>query len=225
MSEKNYVIITAGGFGNRMGTEHPKQFLDLSGKPLLMHTINKFFTYNNNLNIILSLPDAYISFWKDLCKKHKFTIKHKVVLGGDTRFHSIKNALGEVSGNGLVAVHDGVRPLVSSNTIKQTFEAAEEHGNAVASLDIVFSIRKNESEKTVAVNRDLYKEIQTPQTFKISILKKAYEQNYENCFTDDASVVEKLGETIFLTTGNRENIKITTPADIKIAEVLLDTIV
>ena len=225
MSEKNYVIITAGGFGKRMKSELPKQFLDLSGKPLLMHTINRFYNFNNNLNIILSLPEAYITFWKDLCEKHQFTIKHKVVSGGNTRFHSIKNALGEVSGNGLVAVHDGVRPLVSSETIKKTFDEALKHGNAVSSLDIVFSIRKNESHETVAVNRDLYKEIQTPQTFKISILKKAYEQNYEDCFTDDASVVEKLGETIFLTEGNRENMKITTPADIKIVEALLNTVV
>lgn len=224
MQANNYVIITAGGFGKRMDSELPKQFLDLSGMPLLMHTVKKFFSYDNNLTIIISLPEAYIPFWKDLCKKHKFTILHKIVSGGNTRFHSIKNALSEVSGNGLVAVHDGVRPLVSFETIKKTFNGALIYGNAVASLDIVFSIRKKESEQTTALNRDLFKEIQTPQTFKIPILKKAYEQNYDDSFTDDASVVEKLGEQIFLTKGNRENIKITTPGDIKIAEVLLDTI-
>lgn len=224
MEDKNYVIITAGGFGKRMGLELPKQFLNLSGIPVLMHTINRFYNYNNDLQIILSLPKEYIPFWKELCNKHKFTIKHEIVSGGDTRFHSIKNALAKVSGNGFVAVHDGVRPLVSFKTIQKTFEVALKQGNAVASLDIVFSLRKKESEQTVTVNRDLFKEIQTPQTFKISILKKAYEQKYDDSFTDDASVVEKLGERIFLTKGNSENIKITTPTDIKIAETLLDTV-
>jgi len=225
MQEKNYVIITAGGSGKRMGTEIPKQFLPISGMPILMHSIKRFYTYNKDLNIILSLPEEYIPFWKNLCNKHNFNIEHKVVVGGNTRFYSIKNALKEVLGNGFVAVHDGVRPLVSFETIKKTFDGALKHGNAVASFDIVFSIRKNESEKSVAVNRNLFKEIQTPQTFKITMLKKAYEQNYDDCFTDDASVVEKLGENINLTEGNRENIKITTPADIKIAEALLDAVV
>jgi len=151
----NYVIITAGGFGKRMGTELPKQFIELFGKPILMHSIKRFFDYDNSLNIILSLPEKYFRLWEDLCKKHSFEIKHKIVKGGETRFYSIKNALNEVAGNGFVAVHDGVRPLVSKETIKQTFLTAEKYGNAVASQKIIFSLRKKEEEKTVAVNREI----------------------------------------------------------------------
>ncbi|MCF6366849.1 MAG: 2-C-methyl-D-erythritol 4-phosphate cytidylyltransferase [Bacteroidales bacterium] len=220
-----YVIITAGGTGKRMETELPKQFLEISGKPILMHTISRFFNYDNNLHIILSLPEKYLDFWKELCEKYSFNIPHNSVKGGKTRFHSIKNALKEVAEDGFVAVHDGVRPLVSNETIKRSFLTAEKYGNAVASQKIVFSLRKKERKKTITVNRDLYFEIQTPQIFKVGILKKAYKQNYQDIFTDDASVVEAYGEEIFLTKGNRENIKITTPADLKIAEALLNTVI
>ncbi len=217
----NYVIITAGGTGKRMGSELPKQFIELGGRPILMHSIKRFYDFDKTINIIISLPQDYISLWKELCKEHLFLIKHKVVSGGKTRFHSIKNALAEVNEDGLVAVHDGVRPLVSNETIKRSFESAFELGNGIASSNIVFSIRKFENGISLAKNRDLYKEIQTPQTFKVSVLKNAYLQEFNEEFTDDASVVEKLGEKIYLTEGNRDNIKITTPFDILIAEAVI----
>lgn len=217
----NYVIITAGGTGKRMGSKMPKQFIEFGGKPILMHSIKKFYDFDKSINIIISLPQNYIQMWTILCNEHLFLIEHKVVAGGDTRFHSIKNALKEIKGDGFIAVHDGVRPLVSNETIKRTFESAYKFGNGIASSEIVFSIRKIENNISVAKNRDLYKEIQTPQTFKISILKNAYLQEYNESFTDDASVVEKFGEKVYLTKGNKENIKITTPFDILIAEAVI----
>ena len=220
----DYVIITAGGTGSRMKSDVPKQFILLKGKPILMHSIERFFNFNNDLNIIISLPEEFILYWKNLCDKYKFTIKHTVVKGGTTRFGSIKNALQKVKNVGLVAVHDGVRPLVSGITIKNTFETARLNGNAVASRDIVFSLRRTEETKNIAVNRSNYKEIQTPQTFQSELLKKAYNSEYEESFTDDATVVEKLGVAINLVEGNSENIKITTKNDLKIAEALIDRI-
>ncbi len=217
----NFVIITAGGIGRRMGSEIPKQFLKLNGKPVLMYTIEKFYTFNKDIKIILSLPGSYIHLWKILCEEHNFTLNYRIVEGGKTRFHSIQNALKEVFGNGIVAIHDGVRPLVNIKTIQRTFDKAEKYGNGIASNDIFFSLRKISKTGSVAVNREFFKEIQTPQTFNISIIKKAYHQEYDDAFTDDASVVEKLGEKIYLTRGNRENIKITCPEDMKVAEMFL----
>jgi len=217
----DFVIITAGGIGKRMEAKIPKQFLKLAEMPILMHTIKRFYDYNNKIKIIISLPAEHIKNWVVLCSLHMFTIKHKVVAGGKTRFHSIKNALAEIKEDGFVAVHDGVRPLVNIGTIIRSFESAKENGSGVASLNIDFSIRKIKKTSSISKNRDLYKEIQTPQSFKVSTLKKAYKQNYDTNFTDDASVVEKLGENIFLTQGNKENIKITSPFDILLAESIL----
>ena len=219
-----YVIITAGGTGLRMKSDTPKQFLPLKGKPILMHSIERFYNYNNDLIIIISLPEEFIPYWKNLCEKYKFAIMHSVVKGGSTRFNSIKNALQNLKDPGLVAVHDGVRPLVSVKTIENTFKTARIKGNAVAVQDIVFSIRRTEGTKNVAVNRSNYKEIQTPQTFESELLKKAYNSEYEESFTDDATVVEKLGITVNLVKGNPENIKITTKNDLMIAETLIDSI-
>ncbi len=219
----NYAIITAGGIGKRMNTNIPKQFMEIGGRPILMHTIKRFYDFDNNIKIILSLPKEYINLWKQLCEEHLFLIKHKIVEGGKTRFHSIKNALNEINEKGFVAVHDGVRPFVSKETIEKTFASSKENGNGIASLDIFYSIRKFEDNISIAKNRNLYKEIQTPQTFEIKTLKKAYLQDYDDNFTDDASVVEKLGKKIFLTEGNRENIKITTPFDITLAEAIMNS--
>lgn len=223
MAYNKNVIITAGGIGNRMLYEIPKQFIEIGGRPILMHTIKRFYDFDNETNIIISLPKQHIYLWEKLCKEHLFLIKHKIVKGGKTRFHSIKNALNEISNNGFVAVHDGVRPFVSNETIEKTFLSAKDSGNGVASMDIFYSIRKVEGDISTAQNRDTYKEIQTPQTFKVKTLKEAYLQNYEDSFTDDASVVEKLGYKIFLTEGNRENIKITTPYDLTIGEAILNS--
>ena len=219
---KRYVVITAGGTGQRMESEIPKQFLTINGETILMKSILAFHSFDPTLNIIITLPKDQISFWKELCKKNNFQINHVIIPGGKTRFHSIKNALEEIPNEGIVAIHDGVRPLVSQETIAQTFEISLLNGNAVPYIDIVDSLRYLDAETNHPVDRNRYKIIQTPQTFDCKIIKDAYTQDWDESFTDDASVVEKRGIKINLVPGNLENIKITTQKDIKIAETLLN---
>jgi 2-C-methyl-D-erythritol 4-phosphate cytidylyltransferase len=219
--KENHIVIVAGGIGQRMESEIPKQFLCIKSKPILMHTIERFFNFDNSSKIILSLPENQILYWKNLCEEYNFVIPHKIVEGGKTRFHSVKNALAETNGKCFTAVHDGVRPLVSSASIKSAFETAYHKGNAVLSREINFSIRKISGRESIAVNRNEYKEIQTPQIFKTDILKAAYGQDFKDFFTDDASVVEAFGEKIFLCEGNIENIKITNKSDLILAESLI----
>ncbi len=207
-----------------MGTEIPKQFLILKDKPVLMHTIERFYRFDNNTNIFLSLPKTHFDYWEDLCKEYNFSVNHFKVAGGKTRFHSIRNALNLIKSEGLVAVHDGVRPLVSTDSIKRSFEKAEKEGSGITACDIYFSLRKIEGDKSIAVNRTLYKEIQTPQTFDIKNLQDAYKTEYNDSFTDDASVFEAAGHTVKLVKGNRENIKITCPEDLLTAEILIDRV-
>lgn len=219
-----YAIIVAGGKGERMGATTPKQFLELAGKPILMHTIEKFRTTFQDIKIILALPENQFDFWEELCYKYGFTnIPHEIVPGGKTRFHSVKNALELVTEKGIVAVHDGVRPLVSKETIINCFSEAEKHGNAIPVIDVVESLRHVSKQEGInkAVARSCYKIVQTPQCFTSESIKKAYQQEYNDHFTDDASVVEQLGQTIHLVDGNKENIKITSPADLKVAEAFL----
>jgi len=220
-----YAIIVAGGKGERMGDEIPKQFLLLNGKPILMHTIEKFKTTFPDIEIILALPENQFDFWEELCYKYHFTnISHQISKGGKTRFESVKNALKFIKVKSVVAVHDGVRPLVSINTIKTCFKIAEEKENAIPVVEVVDSLRfidkQNHTNKAVA--RSCYKVVQTPQCFKSELLLRAYQKNNNASFTDDASVVEQLGETINLVAGNPENIKITTPTDLIIAEALIE---
>lgn len=220
----NYAIIVAGGKGERMGQHIPKQFLELAGKPILMHTIEKFYNTFPQLKIILALPENQFDFWEELCYKYGFTnIPHQIVAGGKTRFDSVKNALALVKENGIVAIHDGVRPLVSTSTLYNCFKQAEQSGAAVPVVDVVDSLRlvSKQDETSKAVSRSCYKSVQTPQCFKTEIILKAYEQDFDETFTDDASVVEKLGYKIDLVEGNIENIKITSPFDIALAEVLM----
>ncbi len=220
----NYAIIVAGGKGERMGSEIPKQFLELVGKPILMHTIEKFKQTFLSIEIILALPENQIGFWEELCCKYGFTnIPYQIVKGGDTRFQSVKNALALIKEKGIVAIHDGVRPLVSEETIKSCFKIAEEKGNAIPVVDVVDSLRfvSKENKTNKAVPRSCYKSVQTPQCFDATLILKAYQQEYNNSFTDDASVVEALGTKIYLVEGNRENIKITSEIDLKAATVLL----
>jgi 2-C-methyl-D-erythritol 4-phosphate cytidylyltransferase len=219
-----YTIVTAGGIGSRMGTGVPKQFIPVCGKPILMHTFDRFIDYDPEMKFILSLPEEFISYWIELCEEYAFSIKHEIVYGGETRFHSVKNALEKVKGHGFTAVHDGVRPLVSLDTLLRAFNSANEFGNVVVSRDIPFSIRVIDENGSRSIDRKLYKEIQTPQIFKTDLLKKAYEQEYSCLFTDDASVVERLGEKIRMCDGNPENIKITTQTDLTIASVFLEHI-
>lgn len=219
---KKYVVIVAGGKGQRMNATLPKQFLTIGNKPILMHTITAFYTYDPLAKIILVLPSSQFSFWKELCQKHHFDIPHQLVEGGATRFHSVKNGLSIVPSQALVAIHDGVRPFVSTQTIEQCFQAAEQNGTAIPTINLVDSIRHVDEKGNKAVDRNAYRLVQTPQVFQSTLLKKAYEQNYTTAFTDDASVVEALGHQVKLVDGNRENIKITTPLDLQIAKVILN---
>lgn len=220
---KEYALIVAGGKGMRMGSELPKQFLPIGGKPVLMHTMEAFYAYNSEIQIILVLPASQQSYWAELCRKHRFSIPHAVADGGETRFHSVKNGLSFVDTPGLVGVHDGVRPFVSREVIDRCYALAAEKQAAIPVVDVVETVRRVEGDRSVTVNRDEYKLVQTPQVFNAGLLKRAYEQPYTPRFTDDASVVEALGVSVALTAGNRENIKITTPFDLKIAPALLDS--
>lgn len=221
MNLTEYAIIVAGGSGSRMQHKIPKQFIEVAGKPILMHTIEQFYNYNPDVRLIVALPEQQQDLWRKLCQKYKFTIFHLVVAGGVTRFGSVKNGLAMVQGDGLVAVHDGVRPFVSTDIIKQTYQAAADHGAAIVAVSPKDSIREITSEGSKAVSRTHYKLVQTPQCFKAALLRKAYEQPESDHFTDDASVVERLGEQIVLVEGSYRNIKITTPEDLLLAEAFV----
>lgn len=218
-----YAIIVAGGSGSRMGTEIPKQFLEIHHKPVLMHSISRFFDFDNHLQIIVVLPEKQIDFWERLCIKYKFNIQHQIVKGGAERFFSVQNALNTINLEGIVAIHDAVRPLVSQQTIDLAFASAATRGNGIPAISIKDSLRKFNETHNHAVNRSNYKIIQTPQCFKVSDIKKAYFQEYRQEFTDDASVLEYSGAKVYLTEGNNENIKITNPFDLKLAEFLLNS--
>jgi 2-C-methyl-D-erythritol 4-phosphate cytidylyltransferase len=218
---KKYVIIVAGGQGKRMESEIPKQFLHAAGKPVLMHTISKFYDYSQDISIRVVLPEPYIDFWKSLCNRFEFTLKHTVLEGGKSRFYSVRNGLKDIDQNSLVAIHDGVRPLVSMNTIHLGFKTAEKKGNAIPVVKMNESIRQLKNGESVPANRKKFRIIQTPQCFHSDIVKSAYEQEFREEFTDDATVVEALGQKINPFDGNYENIKITRPVDLKIAETFL----
>lgn len=218
---ERYVIIVAGGKGLRMGTDIPKQFLPVQGIPVLMRTLTAFHTFDPALHLILVLPLAQQVYWQDLCQHHAFTLPHTIANGGETRFHSVKNGLACIEAEeALVAVHDGVRPFVSQATLAACFEAAAQVGAAIPVLPVVETIRELDGSVSRTVDRDRYRLVQTPQTFQLGILRQAYTQPYGPQFTDDASVVEAAGHAITLVEGNRENIKITTPFDLQLAEVL-----
>lgn len=220
-ASKNAVVIVAGGSGKRMVSETPKQFIKLAGKPVLMHTINKFYHFDSKIKIVLVLPFDHIETWNRLCSEHRFTIAHEIVAGGDERFCSVKNGLGKIGDASLVAIHDGVRPLVSENVIAATFEAAQIYGGAIPVISPSESIRNKVGDKSTPVDRNQFVLVQTPQVFKSELIKKAYELPYQEKFTDDATVFEAAGHTIHLVDGNAENIKITRPADLIFAEAIL----
>jgi 2-C-methyl-D-erythritol 4-phosphate cytidylyltransferase len=219
-----YVVIVAGGSGKRMGTETPKQFLELAGRPVLMHTIERFKSFSNTIEIITVLPENQLRYWLEIQKKHSFSILHTLVKGGNNRFLSVRNGLEFVKSPGLVAIHDGVRPFVSIDTIQRCFEAAEKYGNALPAISPTESLRIITDQGSVPVSRFNVKQIQTPQVFNAELIKKAYRQEYSQDFTDDATVLEKTGEKIHLIEGNRENIKITNPEDLVISGALLPII-
>jgi 2-C-methyl-D-erythritol 4-phosphate cytidylyltransferase len=218
---RKYIIIVAGGAGSRMKSTLPKQFIQLCGTPILMHTIENFYQFDPTLTIILVLPADQFEYWGGLCQKHHFHTTHQVIAGGETRFHSVKNALNIIDGEGLVAIHDGVRPLVSHETIARCFETAAKYGNATPCIAVHETVRQIKSSTNEMIDRSSLKLIQTPQVFSCQLIKKAFEQPYEPGFTDDASVLERTGETIRLVEGNRENIKVTEPLDLIVAEAIL----
>lgn len=216
----DYVIIVAGGKGLRMGGEIPKQFLPIGGIPVLMRTMMRFREYSDDLNIILVLPKAQQEYWRALCEKHNFTIEYQLADGGETRFHSVQNGLALVpdDAQGVVGVHDGVRPFVTVEVIRACYETARSQKAAIPVTPVVETLRQMRKGN---VYRADYRLVQTPQTFDIQLLKAANRQPYTETFTDDASVVEAYGHPVAMVDGNRENIKITTPFDLKIAEILI----
>jgi 2-C-methyl-D-erythritol 4-phosphate cytidylyltransferase len=220
---KKHIIIVAGGKGLRMGGEIPKQFLPICGKPVLMRTLETFHAYDSAIHIILVLPVSQQAYWKELCAEYYFALPHDVADGGETRFHSVMNGLAKVEGEGLVGVHDGVRPFVSQEVIARCYEEAAEKKAVIPVIGVVETVRQLVDGESVTVPRDQYKLVQTPQVFDVALLRKAYHQEYTDMFTDDASVVEALGEKVHLVEGNRENIKLTTPFDLKLAELLCST--
>ena len=219
----DYIIIVAGGKGLRMGSDIPKQFLPIGGKPVLMRTLERFREYSENLQIILVLPEAQQAYWKELCKEYDFKVEYLLTDGGETRFHSVQHGLALIpdDAEGVVGVHDGVRPFPSIDVIRRCYETARTAKAVIPVIPVVETVRHLEEDKSVTVPRDDYRLVQTPQTFDIQLLKAANRQPYNDNFTDDASVVESYGHAITLVEGNRENIKITTPHDLKIAEILI----
>lgn len=221
---KIHLLVVAGGNGSRMNSGIPKQFLLLHGIPVLMRTIRAFSRTFENLSISIVLPQDQIQLWHELCNSYRFSVVHQVVTGGPERFFSVKNGLDTIDEDSLVLIHDGVRPLVSSNTIKKCTDAAMKSGAAIPVIKITDSIRQidpqNKSSKVV--ERSLFRLVQTPQVFHAALIKKAYQQEYSTLFTDDASVLEAAGHEITLVDGNIENIKITHPRDIILSEIMLD---
>lgn len=219
---KHTALIVAGGKGLRMGSELPKQFLPIGGKPVLMHTLEAFRRFDPEIDLILVLPEEQQDYWKQLCDRHHFTLRHLIANGGETRFHSVRNGLALISGGGLVGVHDGVRPFVSQEVIRRCYDRAATEKAVIPVVDVVETVRQVTESGSRTVNRDDYKLVQTPQVFDSDLLRRAYAQDFMPFFTDDASVVEAMGVPVYLVEGNRENIKLTTPFDLKIATALLE---
>jgi 2-C-methyl-D-erythritol 4-phosphate cytidylyltransferase len=214
------VIITAGGIGKRMGDNLPKQFLSLNEKPILLHTLEKFHKYDASIQLILTLPSDWKMYWQELLTTHKITIPHLIIDGGKERYHSIKNALKCCEGD-FIAVHDGVRPLVSDDTIKRCFDAVQQFGQVIPVIPLKESIRKLNAAQSQAVPRSSYVLVQTPQCFTKDAIKKAYSLPFHDKITDDASLIEEAGYHIHCVEGNEENIKITSKMDLLLAKGLM----
>ena len=233
MKSEEFVIIVAGGKGLRMGSDIPKQFLPIGGKPVLMRTLERFRAYSEALQIILVLPETQQNYWRKLCQQYDFQVDYQIANGGQTRFHSVQNGLALIpdDAEGVVGVHDGVRPFPSIEVIARCYETARTAKAVIPVIPIVETVRQilpsNQSNpntpSSITVPRDQYRLVQTPQTFDIQLLKAANRQPYNDGFTDDASVVESYGHQITLVEGNRENIKITTPYDITVAEAIINS--
>lgn len=227
MDQKEFALIVAGGKGTRMDSTTPKQFMEMDGRPVLFHTLDAFLRYSPTLPIVLVLPVEDVVTWHKLVQQHQYNHRVTIQTGGPTRFQSVKRGLEKIPGEGLVAVHDGVRPLVSSDIIGTSFRLARLHQSAVAAVELKESIRmvagipKGSQEKSQAMDRSAFRIIQTPQTFNLELIRKAYQVKEDSQMTDDASVVERTGHAVTLFEGSYDNIKITTAADLIIAEALL----
>ena len=214
-------VIVAGGSGTRMKSSVPKQFLLLNGKPVLMHTLAAFHSFDSAIDLVLVLPADQLDHWTDLCRQHSFSIPHRLTAGGKTRFHSVKNGLDLITTSKVVAIHDGVRPLVNAETLTACFEGAEKNKSAVPAVPVTDSLRKITLEGNESVLRGAYRSVQTPQCFRVNLLLPCYDEGFREDFTDDASVFEAAGYKINLVDGHPTNIKITTPQDLKLAEYLI----
>ena len=217
-----YAIIVAGGRGQRMKSNVPKQFLELNQKPVLMHTIEKFYSASPLIHIVVVLHKSYHNVWTTFCDKYQFNIAHQICKGGPTRFQSVKNGLAYCKDEGIIAVHDGVRPLIHPELIQKLYHEAESNNAVIPVYPVLESIRKSDEAGTKALDRNKYYTVQTPQCFSSELLKDAYQQNEKETFTDDASVVEALGIEVHHFKGDRTNIKLTTPEDFLFAEGLLN---
>ena len=218
---KRYAVIVAGGQGVRMGADRPKQFLEIGGKPILRHTIERFQAFDPKVGIILVLPEAQKGWWRDYCRQSGFLERYTMVAGGITRFHSVQNALQYVTEDGVVAIHDGVRPLLSAGLLERLYEAAESHPAVIPAVPVVESVRRVDGEESAPVSRDGLVLVQTPQLFDVCQLKAAYRQPFSPAFTDDASVFEAAGGKVHIVPGDRINLKITTPDDMDYAAARL----
>jgi 2-C-methyl-D-erythritol 4-phosphate cytidylyltransferase len=221
VNKPEYVLIVAGGKGTRIKSALPKQFLELNAKPILLHTLEAFYRYSEKIKVVLVLPEDDFGIWRSICEKFQFTRPLFLQKGGDSRFQSVRNGLSLLEGEGLVAIHDGVRPLVSADIIGASFRLAAVHQSAVAAVRLKESIRMTDQDNTKAMDRSKFRLIQTPQTFDLQLIKKAYEIKEDASLTDDASVAERAGHVISLFEGSYENIKITTPEDLIVAKALM----
>jgi 2-C-methyl-D-erythritol 4-phosphate cytidylyltransferase len=217
---KKYALIVAGGSGKRMGTEVPKQFLEINNYPVILHTLDNFLRAIPDLELFIVIPEGYFSFWNEMIADYGFEHNHSLIKGGTERFYSVKNGLDQIKGDGIIAIHDAVRPLVKKEVIRNTFFAAERNNSAIPVVPVFESLRKKTGANTSSpVNRNDFVLVQTPQTFRLKMIREAYQTPYNASFTDDAAVFEAAGNIIHLTEGNKENIKITTPSDMRIASV------
>lgn len=219
---KNHLIIVAGGTGSRMGMDLPKQFLEINGKPILAHTLERFYQFDSTLNMIVVLHPDFVEYWNDLVQTLGIKVPHQVVKGGKERFDSVKQGLKAISDEtGVVGIHDAVRPLVSFKTFETCFNNARINGTAIPVVTVNDSLRELHNSDSKIADRSKFRLVQTPQCFEISLLREAFKADYHPSFTDDASVVESLGVRLHLVEGNRENIKITTPEDLLLAKAYL----
>ena len=218
-----YLVVVAGGKGLRVGGAIPKQFLPIGGEPILMHTLRAMNGALAPKRIVVVLPESHMEHWRRICEGHHFDVPHEMVIGGDTRWQSVKNGLATLPDDGLVAIHDGVRPFVAVKVVQGCAEAAKEHGGAIPTLPLNDSLRQLDGDNSFIVHRSSYLAVQTPQIFRTAELKHAYERPYSEEYTDDAAVYEADGGVVSLIRGNRENIKITHSSDLLFANALLSS--